>query len=148
SVEQQYAQASSTVTQTNKQITDLNDQIKKLPAGPSAKRTDLQKQLDAANKTLAAEQKKATDLGNQASVLNQDTIPVEKQGFTQSQIGNDSATWLQDDELIREWLTTQSTAIQAKINPSAKQVNSDFNSLKANMPKSNGYNTFMSQMGI
>lgn len=148
SLEQQYAQAQAAVTQTNKQITDLNDQIKKLPAGPSAKRTDLQKQLDAANKTLTAEQKKATDLGNQASVLNQDTIPIEKQGFTQSQIGNDSATWLQDDELIREWLTTQSAAVQAKINPGAKQVNTDFNSLKANMPKSNGYNTFMSQMGI
>jgi len=147
-LEQQYAQENSTVTQTNKQITDLNDQIKKLPAGPSAKRTDLQKQLDAANKTLTAEQKKGTDLGNQISALNQDTIPLEKQGFTQSQIGNDSATWLQDDELIREWLTTQSAAIQAKINPSTRQVNSDFNSLKANMPKSNGYNTFMSQMGI
>lgn len=147
-VEQQYAQVSTTVTATNKQITDLNAQIKKLPAGPSTQRTNLQKQLDAANTTLAGAQKKASDLGNQISTLNQDTIPIEKQGFTQSQIGNDSATWLQDDELIREWLTTQSAAIQAKINPSAKQVNNDLNSLKANMPKSNGYNTFMGQMGI
>lgn len=147
SLEQQYAQLSSATTQTNKQISGLNDQIKKLPKD-SPKLKDLQKQLDAANKTLADQQKKATDLSNQISTLNQSTLPLEKQGFTQSQIGNDSATWLQDDELIREWLTTQSAAIQAKINPSATQINADFNSLKANTPKSNGYNTFLSQMGI
>ncbi len=148
SLEQQYAQANSAVTATNTQITNLTNQIKKLPAGPSAQRTALQQQLDAANKTLTTQQAKSTSLGNQVSVLNQDTIPLEKQGFTQSQLGNDSATWLQDDELIREWLTTQSAAVQGKINPSASQVNRDFNSLKANMPKSNGYNTFLSQMGI
>jgi parvulin-like peptidyl-prolyl isomerase len=148
SLEQQYAQVNNSVTQTQNQVTSLNNQIKKLPAGPSSQRTSLQQQLDAANKTLTTEQTRLTTLGNQVSNLNQNTIPAEKQGFTQSQIGNDSATWLQDDELIREWLTTQSAAVQAKINPSASQVNKSFTDLKANMPKSNGYNTFMGQMGI
>ena len=147
-IEQQYAQNNSSMTTTQNQITDLKNQISKLHAGPSTQRTNLQKQLDAANKTLADEQGKSTTLGGQISTLNQNTIPAEKQGFTQSQLGNDSATWLQDDELIREWLTTQSAAVQAKINPTASQVNKSFNDLKANMPRSNGYNTFMSQMGI
>ncbi len=146
-LEQQYAQNSTSTTNTQKQITYLKNQQKKTTAG-STQHADLQKQLDAANKTLASEQTKNTTLQGQISTLNQQTLPAEKQGFTQSQIGNDSATWLQDDELIREWLTTQSAAIQAKINPSASEVNRDFNSLKANMPKSNGYNTFLSQMGI
>ncbi len=148
SLEQQYAQVSSNVTQTNTRISDLNTQIKKLKASDTTQRASLQKQLDAANKTQKDLQNQATTLGNQISVLNQDTLPAEKQGFTQNQIGNDSATWLQDDELIREWLTAQSAALQTKINPSAKQVNTDFNSLKANMPKSNGYNTFLGQMGV
>jgi parvulin-like peptidyl-prolyl isomerase len=148
SLEQQSAQTTADINQLNTQITNLTNQIKKLPSGPSSQRTSLTNQLNAANKKLSAEQTQSTNLQNQLSNLNQNTIPLEKQGFTQSQIGNDSATWLQDDELIREWLTTQSATIQAKINPSASQVNKDFNSLKANMPNSNGYNTFLSQMGI
>lgn len=143
SLQEQSAQVSSSITQTNNQISSLNDKLKKSPNDPT-----LKKQLADSQKTLADQQKKSTDLQNQISTLNQDTIPLEKQGFTQSQIGNDSATWLQDDELIREWLTTQSAAVRAKINPTNSQVNKDFNSLKANMPRSNGYNTFMSQMGI
>src|SRR5579883_384693 len=146
-LEKQYAQQSDAATKTNKQISSLNDQLKKEPAG-SQKHKDIQKQIDDLTKTLDAQQKKVSELSTQIGTMNQTTIPLEKQGFTQSQIGNDSATWLQDDELIREWLTTQSAAIQAKINPSAQQVNADFRSLKANMPKSNGYNTFLSQMGI
>ncbi|HEX7737230.1 MAG TPA: peptidylprolyl isomerase [Ktedonobacteraceae bacterium] len=147
-LERQYAQANSDATKTTDSINALNDQIKKLKPTDTAKKTNLQKQVTDLTKTQTAQQKKAQDLGTKIQNLNQNTIPAEKQGFTQDQIGNDSATWLQDDELIREWLTTQNSAFQAKINPTAHQVNSDFNSLKANMPKSNGYNTFLSQMGI
>jgi parvulin-like peptidyl-prolyl isomerase len=147
-LQEQDAQVSNTISQTNTQISSLNDQIKKLPAGPSTQRTALTKQLNDAQTTLTAQTKKHEDLRNQITNLSTNTIAIEKQGFTQSQIGNDSATWLQDDEVLREWLTTQSAATQAKINPTASQVNHDFNSLKANMPKSNGYNTFLSQMGI
>lgn len=146
-LQKQEAQASSSVTNTQKQITDLQNQMKKV-SKTSSQYTDLNNQLTAANKTLQTQQKTDKDLQTQINTLSQTTIPLEKQGFTQSQIGNDSATWLQDDEVLREWLTTQSAAIQNKINPSASQVNHDFNLLNSNMPKSNGYNTFMSQMGI
>lgn len=147
-LQKQDTQVSKTISQTNTQITDLTKQIAKLPPGPSKQRTDLTNQLTAANKTLADNQKKHQDLQNQIALLSQQIIPAEKQTFTQSQIGTDSATWLQDDELLREWLTTQGASLQDKINPTAAQVERDFASLKANMPKSNGYNTFLGQMGI
>lgn len=148
SLETQDAQVSTTISQTNTQITSLNAQIAKLPAGPSTQRTSLTNQLNTAQTTLTNLTSQHQNLQNQINNLNNNTISAEKQNFTQSQIGNDSATWLQDDEVLREWLTTQSASVQAKINPTTNQVNRDFNSLKANMPTSNGYNTLLSQMGI
>lgn len=148
SLEQQSAQQTAIVTQTQAQIKNLNTQIGKLPAGPSTQRTDLNNQLTAANKKVSDAQAKEKTLQNQINTLNTTTIANEKQSFTQQQVGNDSANWLVDDELIREWLTTQPASLQAKINPSANQVNRDFNSLKKNMPTGNGYNTFLGQMGI
>lgn len=148
SLQTQDAAVNNTISQTNTQITNLQNQIKKLPAGPSTQRTDLTNQLTAAQKTLATNQTKHQTLQNQISVLTSSTIPTEKQNFTQSQVGNESMGWLQDDEILREWLTTQSAAVQAKINPTATQVNNDLKSLKANMPKTSGYNTFLATMGI
>ncbi|MEO7020400.1 MAG: peptidylprolyl isomerase [Ktedonobacteraceae bacterium] len=147
-LEKQDALQNQTITQTQTQITNLNAQIKKLPDGPSAQRTDLTTQLTAANKKLADAQTQDQKLQSQLSALNTTSIANAKQTFTQQQIGNDSAAWLQDDELIREWLQNQPAAIQAKINPSASQVNRAFTSLKTSMPQNNGYNTFLNQMGI
>lgn len=147
-LQKQDAQQNQIVTQTQNQITSINAAIKKLPDGPSTQRTDLTTQLTAANKKLADAKAQDQKLQAQINTLNTTTIPNEKQIFTQQQLGNDSATWLQDDELIREWLATQPAALQAKINPSASQVDRDFASLKKNMPTNNGYNTFLGQMGI
>ncbi|MGH2506863.1 MAG: hypothetical protein ACRDHZ_05540, partial [Ktedonobacteraceae bacterium] len=147
-LQKQDAQQSQIVTQTQTQITNLNAAIAKLPKGSSTQRTNLTTQLATANKKLSTAQAQDQTLQNQISTLNGTDITNEKQVFTQQQLGNDSATWLQDDELIREWLATQSPALQAKINPSASQVNRDFTNLKQNMPTNNGYNTFLGQMGI
>src|SRR5260221_2849140 len=130
------------------QIDNLNKQIKALPSGSDQQRTNLENQLKTAQKQLSDAQAKHAGLSSQINNLNQNTIPLEKQTFTQSQVGNDSATWLQDDELIREWLITQSTAIQNKINPTPTQINSALNNFKANIPKSSSYNSFLSQMNI
>src|SRR5258708_33202747 len=130
------------------QIDSLNKQIKALPSGSGQQRTNPENQLKTARKQLSDAQVKHASLSSQISNLNQNTIPLEKQPFTQSQVGNASATWLQDDELIREWLTTQSTAIQNKINPSPTQINNALNNFKANIPTSSGYNSFLSQMNI
>src|SRR6266496_4854391 len=98
--------------------------------------------LTAQSKDLQTQD--ATQLKN----LDKNTVPLEKQIFTQAQVGNDSVTWLQDDELIREWLTTQSTAIQNQVNPSTADVNKALNDLKANIPTSSSYNNFLRQMNI
>lgn len=147
-LQRQDAQVSDSLAKTNTQITNLNTQISKLPAGPGTQRTSLTTQLNDAKKNLADETDQHQKLQGQIADLTNNTIPIEKTGFTQSQIGNDSLTWLQDDEVLREWLTTQSAAVQAKINPSSAQIARDFNGLKKQMPTSNGYNTFLSTMGI
>ncbi len=147
-IQKQDAQESSTITNLNTQISSLKTQISKLPKGSSTQRTTLTTQLDDQQKLLTAAQQKHQDFQNQITNLNQNTIPLEKQGFTQSQIANDSATWLQDDEILREWLATQNSALQTRINPTAAQVNRDINTLKADRPSNNGYNTFLSAMGI
>ncbi len=131
-----------------KQVDSLNQQIRALPPGSSQKRSDLENQLKAAQNQLSAPEAKHQNLSQLINYLNQNTIPLEKQVFTQAQVSSDSVTWLQDDELIREWLITQSTAIQNKVNPLPADINSALNDLKANIPSSSSYSNFLSQMNI
>jgi parvulin-like peptidyl-prolyl isomerase len=147
-LEKQDAAQLKTINDLTKQVDALNKQIKALPAGSSQQRTDLESQLKATQKQLSDAQAKHQGLSQQISNLNQNTIPLEKQTFTQSQVANDSVTWLQNDELIREWLTTQSPAIQNLINPTTVDVNKALNDLKANLPTSTSYNNFLSHMNI
>ena len=137
-----------TINDLTKQVDALNKQIKALPAGSSQQRTDLENQLQSTKKQLSDAQTKHQTLTQRITNLNQNTLPLEKQSFTQSQVANDSVSWLQDDELIREWLTTQSTAIQNQVNPTTAEVNKVLNDLKATLPTSTSYNNFLSQMGI
>ena len=148
SLESQDKTELDTINTLTTRVNNLNKQIKALPSGSSQQRTNLENQLQTAKKQLSDAQAKHTNLSQQITSLNQNVLPLEKQSFTQSQVGNDSATWLQDDELIREWLITQSTAIQNKINPTPTQINSALNNFKANIPKSSSYNSFLSQMNI
>ena len=135
-----------TINDLTKQVDTLNKQIKALPAGSTPQRTDLENQLQSAKKQLSDAQAKHQSLTQQISNLNQNTIPLEKQSFTQSQVANDSVSWLQDDELIREWITTLSPAIQNQINPTTAEVNKALNDLKATLPASSSYSNFLSQM--
>ena len=137
-----------TINDLTKQVDTLNKQIKALPAGSSQQRTNLENQLQSTKKQLSDAQTRHQTLTQQITNLNQNTLPLEKQSFTQSQVANDSVSWLQDDELIREWLTTQSTAIQNQVNPTTAEVNKVLNDLKATLPTSTSYNNFLSQMGI
>ena len=136
------------INDLTKQVDTLNKEIKALPAGPSQQRTNLENQLTSANKQLSDAQTTHQNLSGQINNLNQNTIPLVKQSFTQSQVGNDSVAWLQDDELVREWLATQSPAIQNKVNPTDAQVNKALNDLKATLPTTTSYSSFLSQMGI
>jgi parvulin-like peptidyl-prolyl isomerase len=131
-----------------KTVTTLNAQIKALPAGPSTQRTTLESQLKTAQQNLAAAQSKHSDLTSSINTLTQTTIPLEQQIFTQPQVESDSAQWLQDDELIREWLANQSVALQNKINPSSSQINKAMQDLQNNTPTTTSYSSLLSQIGV
>jgi hypothetical protein len=146
--EKQDAALLATINTDNKTITDLNTKIKALPPGPSPQRTSLNDQLKAANKKLADDQSKHASLSASISTLTQTTIPLEQQVFAEPQVENDSVTWLQDDELIREWLATQSAAVQNKINPTSSQINSAMRTLQNNVPTNTTYSNLLSQMGV
>ncbi len=137
-----------TINDLTQQVNTVNKQIKSLPAGPSQQRTDLENQLASTKNQLSAAQASHQKLSQQISNLNQNSIPLAKQSFTQSQLGNDSVSWLQNDELIREWLTTQSPAIQNQVNPTNAEVNKALNDLKATLPATTSYSSFLNQMGI
>src|SRR5579884_1722462 len=131
----------------------LNQQVKDLQTQDAVQVKiidDQTKQIDDLNK-----QKKATDAQNkhqslqsQITNLTQTTIPLEQQIFAVPQISSDSVTWLQNDELIREWLANQSSAIQARINPSNSQIDKAMKDLLANIPKTNSYNNLLSAMSV
>jgi len=150
-LQKQVADQQKIIDTATSQITSLNKQIKALPAGPSAQRDSLNSQLKAAQQQLQTAQTKGNQLNQQLTALTDPSsgqIALEEQRFTYSQIGSDSATWLQDDELIREWLATQSTTVQARVNPTTAQVNSALNDLKANLPTTTNYNKVLSQDNI
>jgi len=148
SLRKQVAAQQSTIDKTTKQITDLNTQLKALKAGPSPERTSLTSQIAAAKAQLAQEQGTFATINQQYTNLTQTTIVQAQQNFSQSQVGNESVSWLQNDELIREWLATQSSAVQAKINPSSSAVGRALNDFKANIPKTSSYSTFLSKDGV
>ena len=147
-LQKQDAAELTTINNIIKQVVSLNQQIKALPSGSSQKRTDLENRLKTAQNQLSNAETTHQNLSQQINNLNQNTIPLEKQAFTQAQVSSDSATWLQDDELIREWLTSQSTTIQNGVSPSPADINKALNDLKANIPTSSSYNNFLSQMNI
>ncbi|MDQ2886680.1 MAG: peptidylprolyl isomerase [Chloroflexota bacterium] len=118
-------------------IDKLNTQLKALPKGTSKERTSLESQLAAAQSTH--------DQANiQYQTMAQTTIPNEMQLFTQSQFGNQSVGWLQDDVFIRQWLAKQNSTVQAKVEPTSGQTDSAISNFTANLPKSTSYSKFLS----
>lgn len=148
SLEAQNAAVLKTINDTNATIASLNSQIAKLPKGPSAKRTQLNNQLKAQKTALSKAEATQASLTSQISTLTTQTIPLFQQTFIETQVASDSAEWLQDDELIREWLATQSVALQNRINPTSGAVQQALSSLAADLPASASYNSLISQMGV
>ncbi|MGH2495291.1 MAG: peptidylprolyl isomerase, partial [Ktedonobacteraceae bacterium] len=146
--EKQDAAQLAIINSETKTVDSLNTQIKALPAGPSPQRTNLESQLKTAQQKLNDAQTQHADLSAAIATLTQTTIPLEQQIFQQSQVESDSAEWLQDDELIREWLANQSVTLQNKINPSSSQVNKAMQDLQNNAPASTTYSNLLSQIGV
>jgi hypothetical protein len=138
----QVTASQATVDATNKQISTLTTQIKSLPAG--TQRSNAETQLAGLKQKLSDEQKQQATLSAQYSNLTTNTIPLEQQLYTQPQQASDSATWLQDDEVIREWLATQNSSINAQINPSSSAVDKAVKDFIANLPTGTTYQKFLS----
>src|SRR5439155_13859618 len=124
------------ITDVGTSISDLNSKLQKAAPG-SIEHTNLSVQL-------ADAQAKQSSLNAQYQDMIQNGIPQEQQLFTQSQQGNESGSWLQDNELIREWLATQNSTVQAKIEPSQDAINRAINAFITDMPKTTNYNKFLS----
>src|SRR5437660_1354768 len=136
------------IDDSTKQVDALNKKIQALPAGPSAQRTDLQNQLTAAKKQVSDATTKRDTLNGQYNDMLNNTIPQEQQLYTQTQIGSESANWLQDDALIRLWLAKQPADIRAKIEPTASAIDRAIHDFVANFPTSTTYNKFLSDDNI
>jgi len=106
----------------------------------SEKKAGLQKQIDAAQKQH--------DTDNSQLGTLQSNITTAQTQDTQSQIANDSINWLQDDLIIRTSVAQQSSAIQAKIEPSASQLDSAMRHFSAEIPKGSSYSQFLSKYGV
>ncbi|MDQ2713486.1 MAG: peptidylprolyl isomerase [Chloroflexota bacterium] len=151
-LQQQVSDSQKAANTDTTTVDNLNTQINKLPAGHSTQRDTLNKQLADAKKQLTTAINLHTNLSAQVSNLVQNTIPFEQQLFVASPLGNESVTWLQDDELIREWLLNQPSSVQAKITPTASQVARALNDFKASLPKSGpnarSYSQFLNAEGM
>jgi hypothetical protein len=148
SLRTQVANQEKSVSTTQAQIVNLNKQIKALPAGASPQRTKLEKELATANAQLQTQSTRAQSLNQEYTALSQSVIPQAQTNYNQSQVGNDSVNWLQDDELIREWLVLQPASIQAKMNPDASQLSSAMQAFKANLPKNTSYSAVLNKDGV
>src|SRR5579872_1484420 len=116
-----------TVNATTSEINKLVAEIKALKPNQTAQKTSLNKQLTSERALYQKQQNQLDTLNSDYNNYNTNIVPQAQQNYTQSQIGNVSVQWLQNDELIREWLATQSSAVQNKINPTQSDVTKALN---------------------
>lgn len=134
------------VTAITKQISTLTTQIKTLPAG--TQRSDAEAQLAGLKQKFTTSQTQLSTLSAQYSGFTTNTIPLERQLYTQPQQTSESATWLQDDEIIREWLATQNSSINTQINPSSSAVDKAVKAFAADFPVGSNYQKFLSTNNV
>ncbi len=134
------------IDNTSKQISTLTTQVKTLPAG--TQRSNAEAQLAGLKQKLADAQKQHDALSAQSTNLGNNLIPIEQQLYTQPQQTSESATWLQDDEIIREWLATQNSSINAQINPNSGAVDNALKGFIADFPTGSTYQKFLSTNNV
>jgi parvulin-like peptidyl-prolyl isomerase len=138
--------AQKTVNTAQNKVNDLNKQIKALPAN-SSQRPDLETQLSTVQAQLSTAQTQLKQDQTAYNTVNQQD-QLEETLDTQQQMETESVQWLQEDLVISNWLNTQSSGIQNKINPTSSQVAKAINDLKANLPKDTSYQQFLSSSNI
>lgn len=148
SLQKQVAAQQTIINNQTNQINSLNKQLQSTPASDTTQRNSLKAQIATAQSQLKTAQTQHDTLNAQYQNMLQTTIPNAEQYYDQSQVGNDSVGWLQDDVLIRNWLATQSSSVQAKIEPTATQISTFIANFKAGLPTSTSYSQFLSQDNI
>jgi parvulin-like peptidyl-prolyl isomerase len=146
-IQKQMSAQQAIVNNEVKQIDTLNAQLQALPAKDTAQRANIEVALASARATSNAAQTQYQTLSAEYQDANTN-VANEENLYVQSQIGNDSADWLQDDVFIRTWLATQSSSVQAKINPTASAVNKAVADLTANLPTGTTYSSFLKSDNI
>ena len=129
---------STTVANDQAKIDSLKTQLSST-TDPD-KKAGIQQQIDAAQKQHDSDNSQLTTL--------QSNFTTAQTNDTQSQIANESVEWLQDDLIIRKWAAQQSTSIQAKIEPSASQLNRAMKQFSAEIPKGNSYSQVLSKYSV
>jgi parvulin-like peptidyl-prolyl isomerase len=129
---------STTVADDQAKVSSLTTQL--ASTTDPAKKASIQQQIDAAQKVYNRD-------NAQLSTLQTD-ITTAQTDYTQSQIANESVEWLQDNQIIRQWMAQQSNSIQAKIEPSASQLSRAMNQFIAEIPDGSTYNQILSQYGV
>ncbi|GAC1397172.1 MAG: hypothetical protein NVS4B12_09700 [Ktedonobacteraceae bacterium] len=142
----QVAAKQTAIDATTKQVDTLNTQLKTLPAG--TQRSNVETQLVGLKQQLSTLQTQNNTLSAQYQDMLKNTIPLEQQLYTQPQQTSESATWLQDDEIIREWLATQNSSINAQINPSSSAIDKAVKDFTADFPQGSNYNKFLSANNV
>jgi parvulin-like peptidyl-prolyl isomerase len=94
------------------------------------------------------DEKQKADLNTQLQILTESTIPNVQNLFVQSPLSSEAIQWLQEDLVLRNWLSKQSSSIQKQINPSDVALTRAMNDFKANFPKGFDYNTLLSQNSV
>jgi hypothetical protein len=111
--------------------------------GLIAEESVLQTQI---NKTKDDNQKAL--LTSELNSLTQSTIPNIQNLFVQSPLSNEAIQWLQDDLVLRNWLSKQSSTIQKRINPTDAALNKAMGQFKGNFPKDVTYSDFLSSNNV
>ena len=133
-------------TVVNNDTTKVDNLLKQAnsAATGSSQKASLNKQLDAARAQLTKDQSLLDQLQMQTQIMAQTALPNEQQLYTQSQVGSESAQWLQDNLLIQNWQAKQNSSVQAQIGPSVSSVNAAVRNFIANFPSSLTYSKFLS----
>lgn len=143
----QITAAQKDLDNATKTVTDLQGQIQKLPKN-SPQLASLQAQLKDAQAKQKDAQTKHDNLNAQYNDFKTNTLAAEQNLYNQSQVGNDSIQFLQEDQLIQQWLAKQSASIRSQVEPTSSAVNKTLNDFTANLPKGTTYNSFLSTNNV
>ena len=130
----QIAQDQNAINSAQKDVDNYTSQLK---TASDSQKADIQKKLDDANAKLGDAKTKQNNDNTTYQTLQSTAIPNQSARYTQSQLSGETANWLQEDILIRNWLTKQSSAVQKQVEPGSSQIDRALQDFKKAIPSGN-----------